>query len=161
MQDISFKTDTHMFSYRIAGIVVHDGCVLLQKPDDDTGYAYPGGQAAFGETNEETLKREFMEELGEEIEVGELKWVAEIFFPWRGKTCQQICLYYMVRFKNPSIPLSGSFYGIEEMEGRRFKLGFYWTKIEDMEKMEVYPENAGSLMKSIDSGVQHFVYVEP
>ncbi|MEA4890348.1 MAG: hypothetical protein VB070_12905 [Clostridiaceae bacterium] len=51
MPDILFKTDDYIFSYRVAGICVQNGKVLLQKPTNDSGYAFPGGHVAFGETN--------------------------------------------------------------------------------------------------------------
>ena len=80
--DILFKTEEWVFSYRVAGICVRNGNVLLQKPVNDAAYAFPGGHVTLGESNEETLIREFKEEIGVDIRVGELKWVAEIFFPW-------------------------------------------------------------------------------
>ncbi|WP_052098183.1 NUDIX hydrolase [Paenibacillus stellifer] len=96
MADILFKTDEHVFSYRVAGILIRNGSVLLQKPVHDPGYVVPGGHVGFGETNEETLIREFREELAADITVNGLRWVGEIFFPWGGKPCHQICLYYEV-----------------------------------------------------------------
>ena len=96
MSDILFKTPEAVFSYRVAGICVRDEKVLLQRPTNDTAYAFPGGHVAFGETNAETLVREFMEETGATVNVGQLKWVEENFFPWGAKPCHQICLYYMV-----------------------------------------------------------------
>ena len=50
MQDILFRTNDYIFSYRVAGILIRDGKVLLQKPTNDTGYAFPGGHVGFGET---------------------------------------------------------------------------------------------------------------
>ena len=41
--DILFKTEDWAFSYRVAGICVRDGKMLLQKPLNDTAYAFPGG----------------------------------------------------------------------------------------------------------------------
>ena len=55
VSDILFKKDGFVFSYRVAGIAVHDGKVLLQKPTNEDFYAFPGGHVEFGETNEETL----------------------------------------------------------------------------------------------------------
>ena len=85
MTDILFRTDSYVFSYRVAGVCIQNGKVLLQKPADDDGFAFPGGHAAFGETNAETLTREFKEEIGADIAVGGLKWVGEVFFDWGGK----------------------------------------------------------------------------
>ena len=100
MSDILFKTEGYVFSYRVAGICIKHGRVLLQKPANDDGFAFPGGHVAFGETNEETLIREFREEIGAEISVGELKWVGELFFRWGDVPCHQICLYYLVAIED-------------------------------------------------------------
>ena len=45
--DILFKTERFVFSYRVAGVLVQNGCVLLQKPPDDDGYALPGGHVGY------------------------------------------------------------------------------------------------------------------
>lgn len=166
MSDILFKTQDYVFSYRVAGICICDGKVLLQKPTDDTGFAFPGGHVALGETNKESLMREFREEIGTDINVKELKWVAEIFFPWSGKACQQICLYYRVELLNDhtamesQIPLDGKLIGKEHLEGRDFDIEFFWVPLSDVGKLQVYPPNANELLKQLDDGVKHFVYKE-
>jgi len=43
MSDIIFKTENYVFSYRVAGILIHKGKVLLQRTTNDTGYAFSGG----------------------------------------------------------------------------------------------------------------------
>lgn len=158
--DILFHTENHVFSYRVAGICCKNGKVLLQKPTNDTGFAFPGGHVALGETNEETLIREFKEEIGADISVGDLKWVGEIFFPWGTKPCHQICLYYMVELLSEEIPTNGMFMGTEHLASRNFDLEFHWIPLESLEHMEVYPTNAAELMKKLTDGVQHFIYRE-
>ncbi len=160
-RDILFKTDEFVFSYRVAGILIHDGHVLLQKPDNDTGYAFPGGHVGIGETNEETLIREFAEEIGAAIRVDSLAWVGEIFFPWGKRPCHQICLYYRVSLTDENcIPLAGSFAGLECMEEKRFKLGFYWTDIRRLNEIELYPPQTKIFLQNGDREIQHFVYRE-
>lgn len=161
MGDILFKTDAWVFSYRVAGICVHNGKVLLQTTTgEDRSFAFPGGHASFGETNEDTLIREFREEIGAEVTVGELKWVGEVFFPWGKKPCHQICLYYMVELVDPKIPLEGAFLGEEKMEGRKFDLEFHWVPLEEVGNLEVYPTNTPELLLKLSDGVQHFIYRE-
>lgn len=43
MKDIFFKTEDYIFSYRVAGILIHNGKIILQRPVNGTGYAFPGG----------------------------------------------------------------------------------------------------------------------
>lgn len=158
--DILFRTEDYVFSYRVAGICVQNGKVLLQKPANDTAFAFPGGHVTFGETNEQTLIREFQEEIGTEVSVGELKWVGEIFFPWGDKSCHQICLYYIVEIQSDNIPTKGMFKGKEQIEGHNLSLEFHWVPIEELKNIEVYPTNVIELMNKLDFGVQHFIYRE-
>lgn len=160
MSDILFKTPEYIFSYRVAGICMQNSKVLLQKPTNDTGYAFPGGHVAFNETNEESLKREFKEEIGANITVGELKWVGEIFFPWGDKPCHQICLYYMINIESTDIPKDGMFMGQEQLEGRDFKIEFHWIPLGKIHDIDIYPSNTVPLLQKLDAGVQHFVYGE-
>lgn len=161
MADILFKTQDWVFSYRVAGICVQNGKVLLQTTTgEDRSFAFPGGHVEFGETNEETLIREFREEIGADIAVKELKWVAEVFFPWGSKPCHQICLYYMAEILNPKIPRDGVFLAKEHMEGRSFDLEFHWVPLEDVKSLEVYPTQTPELLEKLADGVQHFVYKE-
>ena len=150
-----------MFSYRVAGICIQNGKVLLQKPTNDTGYAFPGGHVAFGETNEETLIREFKEEIGAQVKVQELKWVGELFFPWGEKPCHQICLFYFIELTDETqIPMEGTWVGTEHIEGRNFDMEFFWMPLLEIKNIEVYPNNASELIAHIHEGVQHFVYRE-
>jgi len=159
MNDILFHRDDYVFSYRVAGILLRDNKLLLQKPTNDTAHAIPGGHVELGETNAETLIREFKEEIGADITVGDLKWVWENFFPWGNKPCHQICLYYDVTLKDETqIPLNGVFVGDERIEGRDFKIEFHWTPVEALNQIEVYPTNIADFIKRYDEGVQHFVY---
>lgn len=166
MTDIIFKAEDYLFSYRVAGILVRDGKVLLQKPTNDGAYAFPGGHVVLGETNAETLIREWKEEIGVDITVTELKWVEENIFPsWQGdgRICHQICLDYTVRLTDETqIPLDGSFLSKETdlAKDRGYEINFCWVPIEDVQSLEVYPGKAAEWLTRLDKGVQHIVYRE-
>lgn len=51
--DILFKNDNFVFSYRVGGILKHNGKILLQRPKNDD-YAIIGGHVAAMETSMET-----------------------------------------------------------------------------------------------------------
>lgn len=152
MNDIRFNTDSYYFSYRAAGIVVVDGKVLLQKPIDGNDYALPGGGVKLGETCAETLKREFSEEIGTDIEVGKLRWVEECFWTWDGKPNHNISLYFDVRFTDSvQIPLNGCFASNEP------HLEFNWVAIENLGNLTVYPERMTELLRNKSDSVEHWV----
>ena len=158
--DILFKMEDWVFSYRVAGICVQNGKVLLQTTTNDTAFAFPGGHVEFGQTHEETLVREFKEEIGADVRVGALKWVAEVFFPWGNKPCHQICLYYMVEILSEEIPRDGMFLATEYMESRNFDLEFHWIPLTEAKNYEIYPTQCRQLLEKLDEGVQHFIYKE-
>ena len=76
--DILFKNDEFVFSYRVGGILIRDGKILLQRPKNDD-YSIIGGHVAAMETSMEALKREFEEELHTKIEVDNLLAIGEIY----------------------------------------------------------------------------------
>lgn len=137
--DILFKNEDYIFSYRVGGILIRDGKILLQRPTNDD-YAIIGGHVAAMETSMETLKREFEEELHAKIEVGDLFAIGEIYFPWGKKPCHQICLYYHVYLSDERIPLQDVFHGYDELDGERIDLDFCWVPLDELKKgVKVYP----------------------
>ena len=161
MSDIIFHRDNYIFDYRVAGILVRDGKVLLQSPKNTGEYAFIGGHVALGETTAETLTREWREEVGADIEVGELKWVEENLFSWGDKAAHQISLSYLVSLKDTmKIPLEGSFISKEYKADDDKAIWFHWVPLSDIKNLTVYPTKAAELLPLLNEGVKHFVYRE-
>ena len=144
--------------------MIYDSCgnILVEERVKGSwrGIAFPGGHVEFGETNEETLVREFKEEIGADIKVGDLQWVAEVFFPWGESPCHQICIYYAIDITDEDIPKDGMFMAKEHIEGRNFDLEFHWVPIEKTAELEIYPADSAKLLPELGKGVKHFVYKE-
>lgn len=157
--DFIFKTENFIFSYRVAGVLIREGKILLQKPVGDDGFSLPGGHVSFGETSDRTLVREFREEINADIRVEKLILVGENFFLWGEKTCQQISLYYTVSLLDTAqIPLDGTFRAVDELQNERIDLDFSWIPLRDVEKIKVYPENITQYLLSVPEHPVHFVY---
>jgi len=120
-------------------------CVLLQRLASDSGYAFPGGHVSFGETNEQTLIREFWEELAADITVNGLRWVGEIFFGEASSAIKS---------------LDRSFFAVDEWGNEKIELEFSWIATDRIAELELYPVNAKDLLKDYSSEVKHFVYEE-
>lgn len=156
--DILYKEPDFVFSYRVGGILIHDGKLLLQRPVGDE-FSIIGGHVERMETTRDTLRREFLEELHTQVEVGELLAVGEIFFPWGSRPCHQIALYYRVSLTGePTIPLEGSFLGYDDLGGQRINLEFHWIPLEACADLTVYPLGLLPHILSGSKEVLHFVY---
>lgn len=159
MKDIIFKTDAFVFSYRIGGILIHDGKILLQKVPNDDGYALPGGHISFGETSDEALIREFREELHADIKIERLLMVGENFCPWGNMPCQQINLFYLVSLcDNTQIPLDGTIHAYDEMCNIRFDLDFCWIPLSQLPNLKIYPFEAKEHLISLPDHITHFIH---
>lgn len=157
-RDILFKTEEFIFSYRVGGLLIENKKILLQKPKDDD-FAIIGGHVSCFETTEETLKREFKEELHADIAVDDLFAIGEIFFPWGQKPCHQISLYYKVHLLNhDDIPLNGWFHGYDELDQQRIDLDFCWVPLENLKQgLKVYPLELIPHILNQSNEIVHFV----
>ncbi len=161
MSDILFKTDDYVFSYRVGGLLIHNGKVLMQKLVGEDGYAFIGGHVSFGETTAETIVREFKEEIGADIKVERLFMVNENFFPWGPRPCQQINLYYIVSLVDETqIPLDRDFKALDELGNERFELDMCWIPLADIPDKNIYPPQAKEYIADPPDEIVHFVYKE-
>ena len=157
-RDLLFRREGFVFSYRVGGVLIRDGKMLLQKPKDEDDYAFIGGHVAAFETTADALRREFREELHADVEVGRLLAVGEIFFPWGDRPCHQIAMYYDVALKDPAqIPIEGVFHGYDELDGERFDLDFCWVPLDELPGRTVYPTELMPHLLSGSREVYHFV----
>lgn len=157
-RDILFKQEDWVFSYRVAGVLERGGRLLLQKPAGDDGYSLIGGHVAAFETSQETLKREFLEEIHAHIGVQELMAVGEIFFLWGKRPCHQISLYYRVRLEDEGeIPLEDVFHGFDDLGGERVDLDFCWVPMEQLRFITVYPQELTAHLLAGRTDFLHFV----
>lgn len=104
-----------------AGVALKEGKVLLAKRKTGAStsglWEIPGGKNRFGESVEDTLKREFKEELGVEIEVGE-EICASLFVNSDTRYTLKTCL---VKLRSDDFKLSvhseARYFGKEEITG--------------------------------------------
>ena len=68
----------------VAAIIIHDNKIFATQRgygEFEGGWEFPGGKVEPGETQQEALAREIMEELDTQIEVGELLDTVEYDYP--------------------------------------------------------------------------------
>ncbi|HET6707966.1 NUDIX hydrolase, partial [Amycolatopsis sp.] len=90
-----------------------DALLVFEAHDHVKGQTFCrplGGGIEFGERAEDALRREFREELGAEIEVGERLGVLENVFTWRDRPGHEIAFVFAAEF------VDESFYARDEMK---------------------------------------------
>jgi len=145
-----FEIDVDKLNFRpsVYGLLVEDNKILLSKQWD--GYDFPGGGVNLDETVEEALKREFIEETGLEIEVGEVVHVETSFFyrnSKKGEDKYWNCnlMYFLV--KRISGELSAD--GADEAEREYIDMP-EWVDIGDLDGIKFYNAiNSPKLIKRI------------
>ena len=154
--DCSFKQDNKKFRYRAAAIIIHDNKILFAKNDKDDYYYSVGGAVKFGETVEEAVVREVLEETGVQYEIDKLLFFHENFFTGVGGTLDgldyhEIAFYYLMKpqditeFNCTSITTDGA------------KESLYWLPIEELDNYKVFPKFFKDKLKNSDVGVQHVI----
>ena len=67
--DLTLDVEDYKLNIRAAGIIIHNGKVLVHRNTNSNHYALVGGRVEIGEDSVSTLKREVQEEMGKDIEI--------------------------------------------------------------------------------------------
>jgi 8-oxo-dGTP pyrophosphatase MutT (NUDIX family) len=119
---IRFDQANRRFNYRVVGVAIHNDAVLLHRADHEPFWTLPGGRAEFGETTEQTITREMLEELQTDVDVDRLLWVVENFFEYEAVSYHELALYFLMHFRPGSAPLNAeAFDGVEGDVTLRFR----------------------------------------
>lgn len=94
-------------SIHVYGIAIRDGKALISPQFD--GYDWPGGTFKLGEDTVSTLKREFKEETGYEVEPVRLIDIYTSFFhhPKRQRDYHSLLIFYLVKIVGGELSKDG------------------------------------------------------
>ena len=124
----------------VLGIARNGNKILVSEGHDKVKnqvfYRCLGGGIEFLEKSDVALKREYKEELGIDIAVGEFLGIAENIFNFQGNDAHELVLFYNIKLKDEDIKER---YRIldEEDDGDT-----YWIDIDEFKNKEkiLYPE---------------------
>lgn len=77
--DCGFVRGEKWFRYRAGAIIIENGCILVARNEMDNYYYSIGGGVHLGETAEDAVKREVLEETGVAYEIDRLAFIHENF----------------------------------------------------------------------------------
>ncbi|TYS68256.1 NUDIX hydrolase [Sutcliffiella horikoshii] len=150
--DVVFHTEKAVFNYRVAGVWIQEGHILLHRASGDKIWSLPGGRVEMNEASPLSLQREFIEELDLSVQVGRLVWIVENFFEYRAKKVHEIGFYYLVSTDDKQALPNESFHGVE---GER--LVYEWVPISELEDVVLYPEFLKKALKKVPETTEHLI----
>lgn len=154
---IRFDHGHRRFNYRVVGVAIHDDSVLLHRADHESFWTLPGGRAELGETAEQTITREMLEELDTDVHVDRLLWVVENFFEYDGVSYHELALYFLMHFHPGSAPLhSEAFDGAEGDVTLRFR--WFPLRREALVALPLLPAFLPEGLTELPRAAAHIVY---
>jgi 8-oxo-dGTP pyrophosphatase MutT (NUDIX family) len=155
---IRIEQDGGVFNYRVAGIAVRDGAVLLHRAEHEAFWVLPGGRCEMGEDGAAALRREMVEETGAEPQVGPLTWVVENFFEYEGCSSHELGLYFSMAFpEGSSIYERGTTF--DTMDGD-VNLTYRWIPLSELGSIAVKPSFIAARLVALSDIVEHIVHLD-
>ncbi len=131
----------------VRGVAIDHGRVLACR-NDDVGYFYlPGGHVEFGESTAAALQREFLEECGAEVRVGQLAIACEATFVSADKPHHEFSLAFHVE-------LATSDRNVVSLEQG---ISFHWLDLAGLANFDLRPAAIKAWLMS--GGVRDHVWV--
>lgn len=98
---------------------------------------FPGGGMHFGEGTKDCLKREIMEEMGQEIEIAEHFYTTDYFQPtYFYDNFQLVSIYYLAKFKNElKFKISTKPFDFSELKNGN--MSFRWVSIAQLSEKDM------------------------
>lgn len=151
-KDMCVACDDGILNVRAGAIIMKDGKLLMVSNGGDYLYSV-GGRLKFGETAEDTVVREVLEETGVQMEIDRLGFVHENYFYGDApsnlnKLIYEITFFFYMKVPDTFAPISESFTEDNSKEHLR------WVSLD--EDMKMYPEFFRTELKDPADTVKHF-----
>lgn len=120
----------------MAGILVNNGYILVQREKGGSEYAIPGGHVKIGETLADALTREYEEEMGLSISIRHLLWTEECFWDWNGISTHNISFYYLIELTDEWVTAAQNQFVCHKDNP---KVEYGWVSIDKLKEIKIYP----------------------
>lgn len=156
---ISFPIEGQRFNFRVAGIVLVDGHVLVCREDDDDYTMLPGGRIEMGENSALSLEREIAEELDMPAEIGRMIATSESFYRRVGEDFHELGFFYAVNLPGQA-PNGQTPWLKRRDEGH--DLYFDWVPLagDALEKANLLPAWLPDFLRKLPDQLTHVVHDE-
>ncbi|MBN2566294.1 MAG: NUDIX domain-containing protein [Candidatus Eisenbacteria bacterium] len=136
----------HSVRVSVKAIVLVDGCILLARHRDRHGdwYSLPGGGQEHGETVEEAVRRECLEETGFRIRLGPLMFVRDYIaahheFADEDQGAHQVELMFHCQLLDEEQDLAGRVFD-------QMQTGVEWIELSRLATCRLYPQAVARIL---------------
>lgn len=153
-RDMTAQCEDGLINIRVGAIIVKDEKILMVE-NNRSDYLYSvGGRIKFGETAEQAIIREVLEETGVKMEIDRLGFIHENYFfgdakTNYGKLIYEISFFFYMKVPNDFVPKCDSF---TEDDCKEY---LKWVSLDDEQK--IYPAFFKTELKNPINGVRHIV----
>lgn len=157
---LSFPVGGTRFNYRVAGVAIRDGQVLVCREDDDDYCMLPGGRVEMGEPSAAALLREMAEELAMPVGVGPLLFTSESFYGREGDRYHELGFIYAIALPDDIRPGGQQPFLVREDEGHL--LQFSWLPLTGsaLTEARLLPPWLPERLRSLSGAPEHVVFRE-
>lgn len=153
--DCGFTKEKNWFRYRAAAIIIENDCVLFVGNEREDYFYSVGGGVHMGETAEDAVRREVLEETGVEYEIDHLAVIHENFFVGSGSLegydCHEVAFYFLMKPRGTQELCSDS----QTQDGLREEM--HWIPLKELEKYRAYPTFLKDVLPKLGEGIVHIV----
>lgn len=156
---ISFPIEGQRFNFRVAGIIIVDGHVLVCREDDDDYTMLPGGRIELGEGSRLSLEREMEEELAMPATLGRMIATSESFYRREDEDFHELGFFYEVAL--PGQGPNGAEPWLQRPDEGHI-LSFYWVPLEDgaLEAFNLLPRWLPDFLRGLPDDHVHVTHDE-
>ena len=157
-KDICFQTTNNKrFRLRSAAIIIENGSILFATNEAECFYYSIGGAIEHGETAEQAVLREVLEETGVNYEIDRLAFVQENFFKrndglLKGLDCHEITFYFLMKPRGSQELNSNS-----KAYNHTITETMCWLPIDKLDEYEAYPMFYREKLKDLKPYLEHIV----
>ncbi len=136
--DISYKTESGTFNYRVCAMIISDGKILAMHDERSPYFYLPGGRVKMGETSENAVIREVREELGIIAKIARPLWFNQAFFTEDVDHLRyhELCIYFLMDISETDLLERGNVFTVNE--GKRTHT-FEWLDFDQLKEEYFYP----------------------
>jgi ADP-ribose pyrophosphatase YjhB (NUDIX family) len=154
--DLTFKTETGRFNYRVGAIIIHNDRLLMVKNNKAPYFYSVGGRVKLHETAEEAVLREVFEETGLHMEVEELGFIHENLFveDVTKERFHELSLFFFMKDMDELDTICKSF----TENGAKEEL--QWIPLNELKNRYIYPEFFKERLFHTSIGIEHILTID-